>query len=446
MADAIDTDGSEPEWDDGEGAESTITMSAPTFDSAIPSPISDSPPPPPPPPPQAQPQPITPVLVPRTKMPMTAPVPFTPGPVAAAIPVPRQRPASSPVLPTPIGGLTPGPAVPRSGGGVPAQAPGRPGPQVGPSPASPPRPGAARRVPPATASTPVMNPPPGSGVGQKRDAGSGPKAGEALFGVDSDLSKAAFSAVGGPSQARAMPPGPPRLSSPDGDDEPETRAVPREELGLVRTPPSGPAVLTDAADEEEATRAVPREELHRLQETHVVIGNDGVGDDATVAVAPGENTASSLQGLVQNFQGPGQFQPPPSQGGWNEPYAAWAPPDSRPFGMDSSRGRPPEPVPMPPSNPMPPMSNPYPSMSSMPSIPPMAGQLPPSGHLPLVPHMGQVNHVNQGAPMHRHPAGQAPGGDRIKLSTPVVVGVVAVCVVCLGIFITGLVLFWTTKF
>ena len=68
-------------------------------------------------------------------------------------------------------------------------------------------------------------------------------------------------------------------------------------------------------EEEESTRAVSREELLRGQDAHVVVGDDAGGDDATLAVAPGDNEANSkhLAALAQTMaQDPdGAFPPPP---------------------------------------------------------------------------------------------------------------------------------------
>lgn len=266
-----------------------------------------------------------------------------------------------------------------------------------------------------------------------------------------------------------------------------------------------PAVLHDRSEEEESTRAVSREEMLRGHDA-VIIGEDSEGaqgEDATLALSPGLNEAAHLTALAETLtkeqQSKGQIPvAPPAP-------AAGAPPP--PPGFDPNFGLSP-PVPPPPTNqgwqqqqPPPPMAPPpqawqqdpnaypggpgaqsYPNMSvgpvsgphlpaqswtpnappSQPHFPAAPGQMPHSQPNLQVPQSGQMMAAQQAGPIpypgqpniHQPPpnpfgdwnagaplpAQKAPTGK----GQIILLGVVGV--VCLSIFIIGIVLFATTKF
>jgi hypothetical protein len=298
------------------------------------------------------------------------------------------------------------------------------------------------------------------------------------------------------------PPGAP--GSPTGvvENETATVAVPRDELDRARQGQHGVPVLNEAIDEDESTRAVPREELLRSQDAHVVVGDDAAGDDATLAVAPADNEANSkhLAALAAtlNRDEQGGFPPPPGVfPPFGNPHAATAGPMAQmPMsGPMSAQGGPPQSWndpnqypgqhqqwnpggpgshPNPHGNPMmhgQPMAQGHGSNPHMPVSSPhmQAGQqhYPPSGQLPAHMNMGQGMHgmpmQNQQGPMsypgqqpqhggmmQNQPQGASwvipgPGGKPIKLSGQILL-LAVVGVICLAIFITGIVLFATTKF
>jgi len=233
-------------------------------------------------------------------------------------------------------------------------------------------------------------------------------------------------------------------------------------------------------EEEESTRAVPREELLRAQDAHVVVGEDAAGEDATLAVGPGENEANSkhLAALAKTMMAEGDqaFPPPPgvfpappaasspaartmpSMGGprpsWHEPQQPWgqgvpAGGHMAPMGQDRPTSNP-----QLGSNPQMPVSGPHgmgmPHGGHMHGAGPMSmpGQMgmPPHMHQAPIPYPGQ-----QGGPMMQGGqngvpwGGQAQAGKGIKLSNQILL-LALVGVICLAIFITGIVLFVTTKF
>ncbi|MCW5834293.1 MAG: hypothetical protein KIS78_17980, partial [Labilithrix sp.] len=245
-------------------------------------------------------------------------------------------------------------------------------------------------------------------------------------------------------------------------------------------------------EEEESTRAVPREELLRGQDAHVVVGDDAAGEDATLAVAPGDNEANSkhlaalARTMAQDPDGafpppPGVFPPPPHAAplagpggaphmmgpppggmsgpspGWSEPQQPWAPngPASAPMPpMHGGHDRPTSHPHMPASTPHAPMSSPqmpampYPGQAPGP-MGPMGSMGPGQGYPPMQGSMGPYpGQPGQPGPMMHGQApwpAPAPGGKRIKLSGQIVL-LAVVGAICLAIFITGLVLFATTKF
>ncbi|MCW5815190.1 MAG: hypothetical protein KIT84_29455 [Labilithrix sp.] len=552
-----------PEEDEG-GGESTVSMTSPNIDPAMPLPISV-----PPPPMQG--------AGGGVQMP-TAPVPFVPGGPAAFPIQGRPAPTSQPSVPTPFGGITPGgpPAsqprpVPAAGApaiGVPGASAGaapagmkRPQTVIGlapppigaprPLPAGPCRPsgrnagpaGAPRPAANAPASSPGEKGPPSSGRGvkppalpasaavppssakplaakdadstdeqpampedvpdsQKEEMPTMAKSAEeslALFGLGAGLTDAARSAVGpkppAPASGRSPIARPPVQVEPISPLTPDqhTAALPPQGVPAPLPAAGAPAelpVLHDRSEEEESTRAVSREEMLRGHDA-VIIGEDGEnaqGEDATLAVAPGLNEASSPQfaalaaSLTSESPAEGAFPPPPfgqapppSQPGWQDPNAnAYAqqqqPPMSAPqppwqdpnaYQQQPGWNGPPS-YPMsvgPVSGPHLPAANPFPQSSPQMQVPQSSPhlQVPQSGHMPVGYAQGQQGQQGQGPipypgpNIHQPPN---PFGDWNAASAPkkkfVLSGQVLllaiVGTVCLAIFITGIVLFATTKF
>ncbi len=301
----------------------------------------------------------------------------------------------------------------------------------------------------------------------------------ALFGLDEAAGNAARAAARGPGPAGGRPatspmanPGSalssgglrPALDQPEKEQETIALTVGDLDLELIRA----------AGPEDESTRAVPREELLRGQDAQLIVGDDAAGEDATLAVAPSANEASkNLAAFAETMQsdpnaGPplgGPFPPPtpevrPSWGG--DPNAGWGmgAPISSPNAPDSNPHLP-HPPPSSPNPYMPPSSaNPY-MQGSNPQMMVAPGQMqvPSSGHLPVGPgsqtNVGQRGFNQQGTPIpypahmvHPQPGSpwpmSAPGGKRFKISGQILL-LAVVGFVCLAVFITGIVLFATTK-
>jgi hypothetical protein len=215
-----------------------------------------------------------------------------------------------------------------------------------------------------------------------------------------------------------------------------------------------PLATGEPLDEDESTRAVQREELDPPASTknepsgNYVVQGDAVGDEATLAVAPGQNLAN-----MQRFAGmepptskvhqvlpmTGSPQPAPAPAkGWERQTHAMSQPHARP----------------PASNPMMPAAVP-PSSGNVPAAPPhMPGAGPHHGQMPMgavgypaqpypanVPVQGSQGAWDSHAPREAQPA----GGTSPILSKQIIV-LIVVGVLCLAIFITGIVLFASTKF
>ncbi len=317
----------------------------------------------------------------------------------------------------------------------------------------------------------------------------------ALFGLDEAAGNAARAAVGVPAKNER------------GNDEVATVAVPRDDLERARREAAGngmaPANLPPAieGETEESTRAVPREELLRAQDAHVVADDDAVGEDATLAVGPGQNEAAignqkphdhvaalaatitadsaGIAGFppplgspgpqaapAHNMMGGQGMQPPP----WQQQQQQQPYPPQQPHMMHGQ----------PPSNPMMPASSPHPQMGGAGGMPPSNPMMPASSPNPnmggLPQHMGHMN-MQAGAQqqMRMHPQGMnapvsypgnqqnpvypgqgeqarrdgwvlpLPGGKSLRLTGQILL-LAVVGVICLAIFVTGIVLFATTKF
>lgn len=309
----------------------------------------------------------------------------------------------------------------------------------------------------------------------------------------------------GPTMAVASPSLPNR---PLRDDALNPPPAPRPRAGFV--PPASPTIDKDAEtmalggddprlplpspEIEEPTRAIPREEIMRRQDAHVIIGEDAIGDDATLAIAPGQIDLGLLPGggdlgpsLAEAAQQPphfpqfphavpsgssGHLQAAPQhmpQGGYGGPGMQpppQAPPSWQGEGAQSYRN-PPQGPPHQGFDPM--MAQGPPGMMGMQGQGMQGGQFPPSGQHPAMQGPPQSNPMGWGPPpdgptafgppMQQQgmmqgappwmpqpqplPGGTGAGGFRV---TPQIMLLVGVGVVCLAIFVTGIVLFVTTKF
>jgi hypothetical protein len=486
----------ESNFDEGELPESTIATEAPSFDFSamgVPSPISE--PPPAITPAAATPAAGTPARAPLAT-PRTASAGFMPveskGP--AAVPtVGRAKAPSSPLVPTPLGGIVPQ--------GVPAPAPAAAAPaaRVGPT--------ATGRVRAQTV-VGLAPPPPGAPRPQIRPvagkaAAPAPAAdaNQGAFGLDASVAEAARAAAltpgprgtGGHRPVNAAPaPAPkpaiaaaasddaaplPSLESSrpkpaDEEDGTATRAVPREYL-----PPPGSGsqrVLPNLGgfDKDEETQARVPGTLH-VQDARVV-QDDAGAEDATVSVGPNANQA--LQHLHGAFGSPlgnepkpypqaypphgaqpmapngGQHMPPnsghpmpptsPPLAGWNDVQSPWNAPPST-----TGQIRP-----MVPSYPeaMPPSQNaPYPGYHPAHGVPPQQGAPPhPQGWygqgqmqgraaMPTHQTLSSAKFAEQTADAQFALPGLTPRGTRVVIAL--------LGVVCVGVFVAGVVLFMLSR-
>lgn len=304
------------------------------------------------------------------------------------------------------------------------------------------------------------------------------------------------------------PLGPGPASRPGGGPPPLPPSSQPQLAAQLPTPAEALPVLHDRSEEEESTRAVSREEMLRGHDA-VIIGEEGEGaqgEDATVAVSPGLNEANTkhIAALAeaitndaappapppqnhsftppgpppqgQGFAPPGpgpqgwsqQPQPPmPSPQGWQDPNAfAGQPPGPGPQsypGMSVgpvsgphmpaqswTPNAPPSQPHFPGAAPVAPGSNPHlgvPQSGHMMAPQPSVGPHPPShAHPGPIPYPGQPN-IHQPPP--NNPFGDwnanAPQKPKFKLSGQILL-LAVVGTVCLAIFVTGIVLFVTTKF
>jgi hypothetical protein len=490
----------ESNFDEGELPESTIATEAPAFDLAamgVRSPISEpptllasAPPPPVTPAPAAATPARAPLATPRTASAGFMPVEAK-GP--AAVPtVGRAKAPSSPLVPTPLGGIVPQTA--------PAPAPAAPAARVGTGTGrvraqtvvglAPPPPGAPR---------PQIRPVAAKAAAPAADANQG------AFGLDASVAEAARAAAltpgtrgtGGHRPANAAPaPAATPVAAPvaaaadsdaplpslessrpkpaEEEDGTATRAVPREYL-----PPPGSGaqrVLPNLGgfDKDEETQARVPGTLH-VQDARVV-QDDAGGEDATVSVGPGMNQAlkhlhgafgSPLGADPQSYPQQQQqaysqrgAQPMPNSGhpmgpttpplaGWNEVQSPWNSPAST-----TGQIRP-----MVPSYPeaMPPSQNaPYPGYHPAQGRPPQQGGPPPQqgGPPPQQGWYGQ-GQVQGRAPMPTQQTlssatfaeqmgegqfalpGLTPRGTRVVIAL--------LGVVCVSVFVAGVVLFMISR-
>ena len=273
--------------------------------------------------------------------------------------------------------------------------------------------------------------------------------------------------------AAARPDGYARADRINDDEHAETVALRRPESRLPN--------LADEPEPEEATRALVREEMmgkpSAHQDAHVIVGSGAVGDDATLAIGPnalntdlGELGASLDPALAEALAQRSADRHPHAQ----HPHAPPAPP---PFFSQPATGHAPyvhpqpppqswqdapsrqEPAPaaytpsgshpamggLPPSQPMPWGSNPHAPTAPAYALP---QQQLPQQQLPQQGMMApqQAPWMPPAAPLPEPPTrggGRTLGGIRMTSQVMILAGV---GVVCLGVFVIGLVLFFTTKF
>jgi hypothetical protein len=381
----------EPEFPDDEGGgESTVAMASPTFDPSVPSPLGDSggPLPGPTPTPGSSSQGSR-AVVPRVAAPhIPGPLPAMAGAKSAAIPRPPRAQTVIGIAPPAEGAQRPPPEAKRAN--VPALsefAPEDPLPDDGPTMT-----GVEGMINAfADVSTPAVATPVRDIAAMRGDRrgrpGSSPLAtttgAPSERGMDARFDKEAVTMAADRSSARALP-GLDDFAEETGEDE-STRAVPREEL--MRVQGGAPVSTRDA---------------------QLVVGDDAVGEDATLAVAPGMNAANPRLRPATFSQSP--------MGGPTEPA------DFRPY---------PSPGAFPAAHPH--AGAPTWDPAQRPWTPPMQGG--PMMH--PQPYGAQPAPWSQGQPQAAPPR---PGmsGQTILL---IVVGVV-----CVTVFLTGIVLFLTTRF
>jgi hypothetical protein len=299
--------------------------------------------------------------------------------------------------------------------------------------------------------------------------------------------------AGGPLPPKQEPPKPEKKQEKPEEDEAATVAVPKDVIDRVRANPKAVLQEEEAArkaaaaaaakeiprigeDEEESTKAVPREALLRQQDAHVVVGHDAMGDDATLAVAPEANLAAMPLTRGSHEDVPG-FPPPPLgfPGPGPAPGMAGAyPMGHRPMNAPTTMG-----LGAPPQHQQQPGSAPWqaaqPPSGGMPShqynqhnqhnqqgamssgvMPTANPQFPPNtqpvmghprtqGGVMTGPQQGQQQGwMQQPQPQAAQPT-QVVARRPSRISGQVVL-LIIVGAVCLAIFVTGIVLFATTKF
>jgi hypothetical protein len=427
-----------PNLDDNEAEnESTVAMEAPNFDrGSAPLPVSDA---------SAKPA--------EAKPPVAVPPADASASAAAAPPrtssarTPAAPPAKAPGLPArPAFAAAP----PKVAGGIAAGKPGKqtviglappaarptgtsPGPRV---PVAVPKPASEAAVPapeqkpapaPAASSgrsafaatfpSPYSRAPVGSADSSKQNDASTVTVPKDVL----DRVRANPKAVLGESEKKI-----PKIQHDDDDDD-----ASYEETKLAEAAPAAPAnqaprKIQDDDEDYEETKAVPREELLRQQDAHVVVGADASGDDATLAVPPSANEAALLNSIGAAIGE--SLQHPPGVGHGGGPPPQYQPPHQPPHGgMGGTMGMP---GPQPWSSGQLPVAPRVPGGTGSYGGAPMMG---PQGGLPRG--QGPTNWAPlQGA----HPPARRISGQMILL---LIVGFI-----CLAIFVTGIVLFATTKF
>lgn len=548
-------EGDDNPWDDDDGGGRTLATEGPSFEmpSNIPSPITN-------PPPAMNPgKPVIPKIdfgkppsgESRGSLSIGKPMPAAPlgGGTVQGLGFPETPPLPG-SGPSPAAGVAPGGASPPSPPSPPSgNMPRRPPPPIPSRVGAPAPPSARMPVPPIVGRGSV----PQVGRGSVPDAGqpsggagpAGPKP-----GGPSPMTPASASALGrapvdpddedgrsddGPTMAIASP----ALSGPLRDDVANPRPLAKTAFGLGPSAPGvGGAALAGLSgvdkdaetmslsgsdlpprenDIEETTRAVSRDELIRHQDAQLIVGDDAHGDEATLAVPPGQiegldpAIAAALSDALKqrepanktsptspssplnapafappsapfpgsSMQGPVSGGPMGGPMGGSSGHLAAAPPASQGYANApppqswGGQGMPPSFDPMmphpqhqggfpPPSNPNPGQQTQNMTGGSNPHLAAAAtsGGGPPSQQMQMQmqqpqmqqPHM-QPPHMQQQQrgmgnpqPWMTQPTPPPAGMTGPSRFTPQVILLVAVGVVCLAIFIVGIVLFVTTKF
>jgi hypothetical protein len=406
-------------------------------------------------------QPFTGVVDPSVPLPISIPPPAIEPPKTAG----TQRMAPTPPRPPPM------PAKPPPSAAMPVAKPG-PRPSAPKVPVPPPpsqRMQAAPRAPsspdgPSSARTALIQP-------KATDTAPLPKI--AAAAAEDDFAFSDDPTDDGPTMASAPGAMEGFIEKSMVEDEEPARRSPLAATGFAPTA-RRPSSMSDAetvaradqlvpsssgGEQEETTRAVSREELFRAQDAHVIVGDDAIGDEATLAVAPGDNDVAGIGAALaqtlednkatkpnQQLNGPA-FPPPP------KPFAAATAPLAAPSPLKPNIA----PPPMAQQPPMPPQGQPQqqpPSWPGGPAAPPHSAPYPPMSAphpnappqmMPMAPPMPQ--------PMMQPPPAQqmmwqpqpAPRNAPFKV-TPQIIALIAVGAVCLAIFVVGLYLFFTTKF
>ena len=490
-------------WDEDDGGGRTLATDGPSFEmpSNIPSPITVPPPPMQPPGPKfPMKHPPTATLVglmpednPYAQIPPLAPpaavasaeraalvsAAFSPAPAAAPVPAAPRPPAAPPRPSGPASGRMPVPPPPSSRMLAATVAAGR-----GSAPDAPPAPPVAL-APPSPAG--LASPAPAQVV-EEDDLEE--------FGNQEDGPTMAVASptVGRPLRddtvnPRAAPPVAPLASS--GFIPPVSQMMEKDADAETMAARPGDPRLQMGHEGEETTRAISRDEMMRHQDAHVIVGQDAIGEDATLAIAPGQFNLGLLGGggpdvLQSREEAPHRQSSGHLGAGPPAPYMQQPVPGGPPMhgqppqswqgeGAAQSWQADPQAYRSPPQGFDPMMPQPMHGMpGSQQSM--QGGPFPSSGHqqaMQGVPGPPQSNpqgwgpppNANAGGPMHPQQYMQGPmagqpapqqwapqsppaaglslGGMRV---TPQVLLLAGVGVVCLAIFVIGIVLFVTTKF
>lgn len=225
---------------------------------------------------------------------------------------------------------------------------------------------------------------------------------------------------------------------------PVSTRPPRDDAGFGYVP-SDPENDRDA----ETMAALSRDELLGHRDALVVVGHGAAGEDATLAIGPGQLNQllpqHQQQQLSEQLQQPEHHDapPPPSWQGFDPMM-----PQSNSYGGQNAQGQF-----LPPSGQHPSMVGPQSSPMSWGPNPDAQTAFTPAGAYPHPQHSQQphhLHHAQQEAPPMMQPAWApqpAPEGapsTGIQF-TPQVLLLIGVGVLCLAIFVIGVVLFATTK-
>jgi hypothetical protein len=277
---------------------------------------------------------------------------------------------------------------------------------------------------------------------------------------DDDADNDGPTLAGAPGLLEQLMGGPPPIApAPDAAPVPK----PPAHRADVFAPLNGPV-----DPEDESTRAVPRDELLRAHDAKLIVGDDAVGDEATLAVPPeklesalggvpkatgdsplGVALAATLAGAVDGPSLPA-FPPPPAAA--TAAYPQPAPPPGGPFGAPMQQPPMQQPPMQQPPMQQPPMQQPpaWPDSGNFGAAPasnpnPMQATAPhqnPSGPYALGPHQAPIarpgvvpTNPALNAPWPAPPSAPVDSRARTQLILLVVVGVVCVSIFGIGIYL-----------